>query len=246
MILGFVAFCSASSIIYIFNDYMDKDKDKFHPKKCNRPLACGAISGRQAVGICIILAVILANIMVFLHDITATLLIAFYIALNICYTIKLKKFPIIDISVLSLFFILRIYYGAALLNIDVSVYLCLTVMSAAFMMGVNKRKKEKLQNQDCRDTLKYYPDEFLSKLSQSFLCLSIVFYTLWIMSDANLLINKMILQASIFLVVFILTYYQYIIEKSDEGNPVDVLLGDKLLMSASIAYVAFIGIGFFI
>lgn len=246
MLLGFLAFCASSSIVYILNDYKDRDKDKLHPKKCLRPLASGSISGGQALFIAILLLLFVLFVMLYLHNPLAIVLILAYIGLNVGYTFKFKKLPVIDISVLSMFFILRIYYGAALLNIDVSVYLCLTIMSASLMMGVNKRKKEKQQNQDCRDTLKFYSDDFLSKLSQSFLSLSIVFYTLWIMSDTNLLINKWVMQLSIFLVVFILTYYQYIIEKSDDGNPVDVLLSDKLLVGLAIVYVILIIFGFFI
>src|SRR3990167_3726552 len=37
-VLTFIGFCLISSSLYVFNDFKDKDKDRLHPKKANRPL----------------------------------------------------------------------------------------------------------------------------------------------------------------------------------------------------------------
>ena len=42
-VLGFVAFCMVSSSGYIFNDYLDREADRRHPKKRFRPIASGAL-----------------------------------------------------------------------------------------------------------------------------------------------------------------------------------------------------------
>ena len=43
------AFCSASSMVYILNDWHDRASDALHPTKSRRPLASGAVSGGAAL-----------------------------------------------------------------------------------------------------------------------------------------------------------------------------------------------------
>ncbi len=46
--IGFVAFCMASSAVYVFNDYHDREADARHPRKKMRPIASGSVSLRSA------------------------------------------------------------------------------------------------------------------------------------------------------------------------------------------------------
>jgi 4-hydroxybenzoate polyprenyltransferase len=47
---GFVVFCLLSGAMYMLNDVIDRDKDRLHPRKCNRPIAAGVISVPLALG----------------------------------------------------------------------------------------------------------------------------------------------------------------------------------------------------
>src|SRR5581483_11062135 len=47
--LAFVAFCCASSSIYLFNDLLDLENDRQHPKKRYRPLAAGTLPTSWAI-----------------------------------------------------------------------------------------------------------------------------------------------------------------------------------------------------
>lgn len=246
MLFGFVIFCLASSLMYIFNDYIDIEKDKLHSKKCNRPLASGAISPITALIFMIVIFICIVGSLFYFDNKITSLWLSLYIVMNLLYSVWLKNIPIVDITILMLFFIVRVYYGASLIGVPVSVYLHLTVMSVAFMMGIDKRYKEKQHNDDCRNSLKYYSSDFLSKISQMFLGLSVVFYSLWIISDTNMFLNKNIMLISIIMVVFILVYYQYLIDISDDGNPVDMLLSHPFLVLATIAYCILMLLGFLI
>ena len=48
--LAFVAFCLASSSIYVVNDLVDVERDRLHPDKRQRPIASGEATSRGGVG----------------------------------------------------------------------------------------------------------------------------------------------------------------------------------------------------
>ena len=246
LIIGIIIFCLTSSLIYIFNDLIDRNKDQLHPQKRNRPLASGVIPLKTAYIFMAILLILIAGGLAWFNNFQATIWIIVYIVLNGLYSLYFKNIPIIDIALLSSFFIIRIYYGASLINITVSSYLHLTIMSVAFLMGANKRNKEKILNSNSRGSLAFYSSEFLTKISQVFLGLSIVFYSLWVLSDTNTLINKTIMLISIMIVVLILLFYQYLVDTNDDGNPVDIFLSNPLIIFLSLIYSVIMILGFLV
>ena len=245
MCLGFLCFCCCSSIAYILNDIFDLENDKLDSNKKDRPLASGKLRIKNAIYLIILLFLVFIIGCFYLKNLEVFIIGSFYLVLNLLYSKLLKNIPIIDITVLSSFFLISIYYGAYLVNVPVSVYLYLTILSVAFMMGINKRKIELIQNKCCRPVLEKYNTVFLDNLSFMFCGLSIVFYSLWVINHAKVFINSNILYISIFLVVFILIYYQYVMSNNNvDSNPVDVLLNNKVLLLVSILYCILILLGF--
>ncbi|MFQ5868891.1 MAG: UbiA family prenyltransferase, partial [Candidatus Zixiibacteriota bacterium] len=54
-VLGFILFCALSSAVYIINDITDRNADRAHPDKRNRPIA----AGRLSVNVALVLALLL-------------------------------------------------------------------------------------------------------------------------------------------------------------------------------------------
>lgn len=243
-LMGFLLFSFSSSIIYIINDIVDKDKDKLDDHKKNRPIASGRINIRSAK-ICIaILTFIVLCLMLYIKNTYVILTIIGYIILNILYSIKLKNIPILDILVLSTFFLIRIIYSGFLYNVPISIYLYLTTLSVSFYLGIGKRKKELEKNKNIREVLNKYSTDFLNNILSIFLGLSILYYSLWIINVANKIFNHDLLNISIFLVVGILLYYHYILYYEDNGNPVDIFFKHKLFIFLIILYIVIIGFAF--
>lgn len=55
-LLGFLAFCLVSSAVYVLNDIRDREKDRLHSTKRNRPIASGAIGVPVAAIVALLLS----------------------------------------------------------------------------------------------------------------------------------------------------------------------------------------------
>ncbi len=244
-ILGFICFCLMASGIYVINDIKDKDKDKIHKTKCNRPIASGKISIKNAITflIFIILAIIL--IIIFSHmKPMAMLFLILYFLINLAYSFGLKNVPIFDISIIASGFILRILYGAALLDIEVSNWLLLTIMTISLYLALGKRKKEIEYNGiKSRKVLKSYTLNFLNNSSNNFLTMAVIFYSLWACDNSIVKANNNLMIWTIPLVIFLALRYNLVIENNKDGDPTEVILGDKIILIwGFILALMFIGI----
>jgi 4-hydroxybenzoate polyprenyltransferase len=133
--IAFLSFGLASSAVYAFNDAVDKNSDILHPQKKHRPVASGVVSTRNAVIFSIFLAVA-SLIMAIVVNLLTLVVISLYLGSNLAYSIYLKRLPVIDLIVLSIFYILRIAAGGAAIMVELSGWLLVfgftTFLSLAF------------------------------------------------------------------------------------------------------------------
>jgi hypothetical protein len=208
--------------------------DRNHPIKRYRPIASGEVSITSAWILAVILPGFSAALIYFTvgWQSASWLFIGIYIFLNLLYSFGLKNRPLVDIAILVAGFLLRVLYGSAIANIRISNWLYLTVMAISFYLGFGKRRNEILaQGERIRPVLKYYNHNFLDKNMYVSLALTIVFYALWCV-DPNTVdrYSNSHIVWTVPLVMLICMKYSLDVEGASLGDPVEVLLGDKLLM----------------
>ena len=233
-IKAFFAFSFACSFVYIVNDLRDIEKDKLHPRKKNRPLPSGKIKKSTAIVIAIVMIILSIIINYFINNTFLNNSLYFllgYVLINMAYSIGLKNVAIVDIVILASGFVLRVYYGASIIAVDVSSWLFLTIMSASLFLGLGKRKKELIHNKDSRKVLKEYNEAFLDKFQYLSLALTIVFYSLWTIEES---IKYLYLTIPLLIIIFM--KYTLNIEKNDEGDPTTILYQDKSLLVLCLIY----------
>ena len=240
-IAGFVAFCMVSSVVYIINDIRDQEKDRKHPTKCRRPIAAGTVSvkGAWALATALLLIAVICN--GFIFDPTATGLLALYLALNLAYSFGLKNIPIVDITILVAGFLIRILYGALVTQITISNWLYLTVIALSFYFALGKRRNElkHISEGETRQVLKAYPISFLDKSMGMCLTLANIFYALWSMDEnTTALYHNNHLVFTVPIVLLITMKYSLDVEGESDGDPVEVLLHDKILLALCVLYLA--------
>jgi len=142
-ILSFVAFCLVASAVYIINDLRDKELDKLHEIKKIRLISSGVVGTSEAIIECCILLALAATVQYFANpSLTSYGLLFAYISINVLYSFGFKNIPIIDIFILSLGFLIRVFYGGNSVGIIVSKWLYLAVLAFSFYLGLGKRRNE--------------------------------------------------------------------------------------------------------
>lgn len=139
---AFLVFCILTSSIYFINDIVDYEADKQHPFKRKRPIASGKLSRRLATWVAV-LGLITVAIFSYQLSLFFQILTFAYIALQIFYSKVLKHIPILDVVSIATGFLIRIYAGAVVVNLHMSVWFLLTVISASLFLAVGKRQSER-------------------------------------------------------------------------------------------------------
>ena len=122
LFLAFSIFTLASASMYLINDVFDRQNDASHPKKKFRPIASGQLSSRNAL----VAAAIFMSLSVMgaaALPKKAVVILVGYLLMTISYSMKLKSIRILEIIIVSSGFVLRIWFGAAAIDIQMSAWL---------------------------------------------------------------------------------------------------------------------------
>lgn len=237
---GFLVFSLVASSIYIINDYKDIEKDRLHPKKRHRPLASGQVTKFEAKIFFLVLissAIIIS--VVFNFGVISNLLILLYFILNLFYSLGLKNIAVLDIVILASGFLIRLFYGSSLTDIQISAFMYLVVMSGAFYLGASKRYYEIIKvGKSTRAVLKSYSESYLKNIMNIALTLLVIFYTQWCIETSGNHKNLFLLSVPMLIVLVI--YYMYISEKDGLGDPTDTILSSKPLVISTILFLAYL------
>jgi len=137
----FGAFCLASSGVYAMNDVLDREADRAHPRKRERPVARGTVPSGAALAFALALA---AGGLALAHWVSAVALglAACYVVLNLVYSAGLKHVAILDVFLIASGFMLRILAGTLGLDIAPSHWLLLCGLMVTVFLGFAKRRAE--------------------------------------------------------------------------------------------------------
>jgi decaprenyl-phosphate phosphoribosyltransferase len=230
-LLAALYFCIASSATYIINDLKDIEADKQHPTKSKtRPLASGAVKPRSAILLLIFLYCLLATALYAMPAILYAILT--YIALNLLYTYILKHQPVLDIFVIAIGFVLRVYAGALALDVPLSSWMFITTLCLALYLASVKRKQElSSSSTSSRKVLEHYNVALVDRYAEISVTSTLIFYSLYVIqANPGLVIT-------IPLVLYGLFRYWYIVEAKGGGeSPTDALFSDWQLVATVVIW----------
>ncbi len=245
-IMAFVAFCLASSAGYVFNDILDRNRDRLHPTKKDRPLASGAVSVQSAgavIGVLVILCVLVCRLWL---PPAFWLTVGAYVALTWTYSLALKHRMLLDVIVIAILFVLRAIGGAEAIGVLVSPWLLICTFMLCLFLGFGKRRCEvaMIDNTHAmrghrRTLVRYTPDLLTHLLSTSagVTIITFLLYTLDTTWKSPFEATKQNLIYTLPLVVYGVYRFAMLIELGKGTGPTDLILKDPAFLSAVVLWV---------
>ena len=142
VLAAFVAFSLTASGVYVLNDLLDLAADRAHPRKCNRPLACGALPILH--GSLMVPALFSAGFLVALAFTPGlfVLVLLGYFVLTMAYSLTLKRRLVIDICTLAGLYTMRLIGGGVAAGIVLSPWLMAFSIFLFLSLAAVKRQAE--------------------------------------------------------------------------------------------------------
>jgi 4-hydroxybenzoate polyprenyltransferase len=141
-VLHFLNFSILASIVYLINNINDYTTD-IKNKKLRYSIN---LDKKKNYYIFSSLIIVIQTLILYLFDIEALIICSIYLFVSITYNNFLRHQKYLDILIISLFHILRIYYGAVVFEIELSLYFTLFCFFIFLMIGTNKRIIEVQKN----------------------------------------------------------------------------------------------------
>ncbi len=235
VLLMCVSFCLASSVVYIMNDAVDRDRDRLHPRKKHRPIASGEVPVRRALILASALLAASAALAAALRPAALAVVLA-YVGMNAAYSLALKNHALIDVMTISGGFMLRLLAGAVAIGVGLSQWMLLTTFFLSLFLGFGKRRKEMIVAEGSaghRRVLARYSLELLNCLIIVTASLTIITYALYVVSTPGTIApaSARLIVTVPFVVFGVFRYLHLVYTNNSGGDPAEVLLSDRALLA---------------
>ncbi len=245
-VVAAAAFCMLASAAYVVNDLADRESDRLHPAKRNRPLASGEVGTAAALVLIVLCAVAGGGLAVALGPRFAAVAGA-YLALTLAYSFLFKRAVFLDVITVAAGFVLRVVGGAEAIPVPVSPWLILCAWLLALYLALGKRRAEIVllgeAAGDHRRVLGRYTLPLVDQAIAVVLGATVVAYALYTLSpDTVARVGSTALIYTVPLVVYGLLRYLYLLHRHElGGSPARALLTDPPLLLCVLLWIGVAG-----
>ena len=233
-LVAFTAFSLSASAIYIFNDYKDIKDDRKHPKKKHRPLASGLINKNTALSLMIILLItgffLMASV-----SINSLIVLSVYVFLNILYSLKLKRIALLDVTIIAIGFVLRLFAGSFAYEVSLRLWIVIMTFLLALFMALAKRRDDVLILKKSGNKMRKSIDGYnLGLIDGCMLIMSAVVIVAYIQYTTSQEIiekfqNENLYLTTLFVIFGVMRYLQMTFVEKNTGSPTEIILKDKIM-----------------
>ena len=236
-----VVFCLISGAIYLINDLADRERDRAHPTKRNRPIASGILSPRLAAATAVI-SILAGLASAFALDLQLGIVIAIYILVQAAYSARLKNVALLDVFSVASGFVLRVLAGAVVIGVPMSPWLYICAGLGSLFIALAKRRSELARAGDAagdqRGILHTYTLGMLDQMIGIVATSAVVAYALYTFTAANLPDNHSMMLTLPFVVYGVFRYIYLVHTRDIAESPEEILISDTPTILAVILWLA--------
>jgi len=239
---AFTAFCLLASAVYVMNDLVDREQDRLHPKKKDRPLAAGTVGVGSAKALAVF-CLLGGGAIAWLLAGSAPWIFAAYLLLNVGYSFGLKHVVILDVFIIAAGFMLRILAGTLGIGIAPSQWLLLCGLMLTLFLGFAKRRAEliALQSESAghRRVLEQYTAPMLDQFIGIAAAGTVISYALYTVSAETVALHgtRALIATVPFVLYGMLRYLWKLHARGGGGDPAQELLRDPHLLAATAGWL---------
>jgi decaprenyl-phosphate phosphoribosyltransferase len=243
-----VTFTAASAAVYVLNDWLDRERDRLHPVKRHRPLASGQVG---PLGALLLSAGCLAMLAAWgaLLPRAVQAAVAGYAVLNLAYCLALKHYPLVDVSVVAVGFVLRAVAGCLAVAAPFNPTLIICVYFTCLLMSLGKRRHELVtanfrgQAAAQRPALTGYSVPLLDQLMAVLLAATLIGYDLFVLSAPHPHAAVLAVVTVPFAVFALCRYMQLLAVHRSGGEPGRDVLTDAPLVINAVLWLTCLAVG---
>ena len=243
-LITFISFSFITSSVYILNDFMDREQDRAHQSKKNRPLAAGKISVAHASVVAAVLVVVGLGL-IFQLSIDTFYISLFYVAIMIGYCLVFRKIALVDVGIIAIGFVLRLYVGSTVTGFPNSMWIVIMTFLLAVFIALAKRRDDinnPVIEENKREALNGYNLVLVDIMITVLVPIIIVTYILYCTADNNVArIGENLYLTSVFVFFGFMRYLQLVFVKNQGGDPIKLLYHDTGIQLALILWVSSFG-----
>ena len=167
-----------------------------------------------------------------------------YWLMNIAYCVKLKRYAIIDVTIIAIGFVMRVLIGGLAADIWVSQWLVLMTFLVTLFLALTKRFDDyrlfEQTGQKPRLSITGYNKEFISGATAVTASVTLVCYIMYTMSDEvmDMMGTRYVYLTSGWVMVGLLRYLQNMIVYGLSGSPTKSLVKDHFIQLCVLGWIA--------
>lgn len=249
-VIVFVAFCFAASAVYFWNDLIDVEADRLHPKKRFRPIAAGDVSIPAARVAVVVLPAAAFACAALTGRWQTVAVVAVYLTINLAYNMGLKRVPVIDLVVVASGFVLRAGAGAVAVDVPMSRWFILCTTFGSLFIVAGKRYAELNEvgkGAGTRSTLDMYSIGYLRNVLSISCGAALLSYCVWAFETSGAAdqvgeFDFPFYELSIVPMLTALLRYLLVLEQGGGGAPEEVFAKDRVLQLLGLCWIVIYGI----
>jgi decaprenyl-phosphate phosphoribosyltransferase len=242
-LLATACFIAVSASVYLLNDCADIEKDRAHPVKRLRPIPSGRVTVTVALRVAAAQTVA-ALVAAALLTPWLALVLGGYAALNVAYSFRLKRFPVVDVLIIATGFLLRVLAGGLAIDRPLSHWLLLCTFAISLFLALGKRRHELAVARERagvqRDALRGYSLGWLDAGLALTGLATVGAYTAYTLAPHTREVFGAWVPATIPFTALGLARFAALVRRTDASSPTDRMVRDPLFVATVLCWGALV------